>query len=65
MAGQLRQRLGPIGTTSYGPVISQPPFWPGTAANPVVGGAWLCAGGAAPGDEHAGGKRERRGDDHS
>src|SRR5207244_10675919 len=34
--------FGQSRTTSYGPVRSQPPFSPGTAANPEPGCVWLC-----------------------
>src|SRR2546427_11242795 len=40
--GNCDSGFGQSRTTSYGPVRSQPPFSPGTAANPEPGCVWLC-----------------------
>ena len=45
--GRCDSGFGQFGTTSYGPVKSQPPFWPGTAENPPAVCACVCAGGPA------------------
>src|SRR5213594_1616373 len=40
--GNCDSGFGQSRTTSYGPVRSQPPFSPGTAANPEPDCVWLC-----------------------